>query len=120
MRFRIELEIVDPARNILPINYQYELGSWIYNVIRNGDPRFASWLHQRGYAGQKKSFRLFTFSNLMIPARVVKGDRIEIQSATAGLMVSFLPEDKPHQRCWKGDDKLRCEIRIQTKTIDKS
>ncbi len=93
MRFRLELELADPARNILPINYQYELGSWIYSVIRHGDPRFATWLHRNGYADQNKRFRLFTFSNLFIPRRAVQGDRLEIQSSRIGLIISFFPEE---------------------------
>lgn len=31
MRFRLELELTGSSGKTLPINYQYELSSWIYN-----------------------------------------------------------------------------------------
>ncbi|GAH02699.1 unnamed protein product, partial [marine sediment metagenome] len=32
MRFKIELALENPVENLLPVNYQYELSSWIYNI----------------------------------------------------------------------------------------
>jgi CRISPR-associated endoribonuclease Cas6 len=91
MRFILTLERTKKAERVIPINYQYELSSWIYRVIRYGDQAFSQWLHEMGYADGRKQFRLFTFSNLIIPDRSIQGDRIVIRSEFIQLIVSFLP-----------------------------
>jgi CRISPR-associated endoribonuclease Cas6 len=63
MRLQLTLSLIRENR-ILPINYQYEFSAWIYRMIHYGDTDFAEWLHSRGYAQGKRSFKLFTFSNL--------------------------------------------------------
>ncbi|MBA7582674.1 hypothetical protein ES708_24610 [subsurface metagenome] len=42
MRFKIELALENHAENLLPVNYQYELSSWIYNTIHRGDKDIAT------------------------------------------------------------------------------
>jgi len=42
MRFKIELIIENTAENLLPVNYQYEVSSWIYNTIHKGDKDIAT------------------------------------------------------------------------------
>ena len=92
MRFRLTLRVErDKGGILLPLNYQYELSSWIYHIINKSDNRFASWLHERGYCGEGKNFKLFTFSNLRVPDFRVEGDRLEIRSERAKLLVSFQP-----------------------------
>ena len=39
MRFRLTLRL-DGRANVLPLNYQYELSSWIYAVLNKGDRFF--------------------------------------------------------------------------------
>lgn len=76
MRFNLNLSLTDRNRSVLPVNYQYELSSWIYKVINQSDPVFAKWLHDRGFSNDNKQFRLFTFSNLMVPQYEIAGDRL--------------------------------------------
>lgn len=78
--------------NKLPANYQYELSGWIYNTLARGDANYTDWLHTNGYTKDQKQFRLFTFSNLQIPKMRMEGDRIELLSDYAQLLLSFLPE----------------------------
>lgn len=91
MRFRLTLRVEREKGTLLPLNYQYELSSWIYRLLNRSDSRFGAWLHERGYCGEGKNFKLFTFSHLQVPAFQVKGDRMDIRSERIGLVVSFYP-----------------------------
>lgn len=93
MRFLLTLQRINEQERIIPINYQYEVSAWIYRVIGHGDPAFSAWLHEQGYADDKKQFRLFTFSNLIIPDRSIRGDRIVIGTDSIRIIVSFLPDE---------------------------
>lgn len=91
MRFELVLKIKEKEGRVLPCNYMYELSSWLYKTLSNGDAQFTDWLHDRGYSREKKSFKLFTFSNLYIPRFEINGDRIHILSDSVRLIVSFYP-----------------------------
>jgi len=93
MRFNLNLSLTDRNRNVLPINYQYELSAWIYRVIHQSNPVFAEWLHNRGFSNDHLQFRLFTFSNLLVPQDEITGDRMIIQSDQIKLVISTLPEE---------------------------
>lgn len=94
MRFDLLLTVISKERGtVLPINYQYELSSWIYKVLNEGDPVFSEWLHENGYKTNDKPFKLFTFSNLIIPLYKVDNDRINILSDKITLIISFLPDE---------------------------
>jgi CRISPR-associated endoribonuclease Cas6 len=99
MRFRLILAVdrCIKADSILPINYQYELSSWIYKTINSSDSEFASWLHNAGYIAENRKFKLFTFSNLKPAKYKIAGDRLIIESENVELTVSFfLPETVEH------------------------
>lgn len=91
MRFKLTIENSPRNNNILPLNYQYELSAWIYKILNHGNEEFAEWLHQKGYTNDYKNFKLFTFSNLLIPKYQIKGDRMKIESRINELIVSFYP-----------------------------
>lgn len=91
MRFRLVLRVERDEGMLLPLNYQYELSSWIYHVLNRNDGHFASWLHEQGYCAGSKSFKLFTFSHLQVPAYRIEGDRMEIRCDRIVLFVSFYP-----------------------------
>ncbi len=92
MRFKIELEVLKHyTDSLLPLNYQYELSSWIYKVLNHGDPEFAKWLHSKGYGDNKKRFKLFTFSNLKVEKYKIHADRLIILSPKVILYISFYP-----------------------------
>ncbi len=48
MRFKLHLR-VDSRQNLLPLNYQYEAASWIYQTMFSIDSQFTHWLHEKGY-----------------------------------------------------------------------
>ena len=93
MRFRLTLELTNPRERILPLNYQYELSSWIYHALNSADPAFAIWLHDKGYTDDRKQFKLFTFSNLVIPQRRIQADRLEIRSRDISMIITMLPDE---------------------------
>lgn len=53
----------------IPFNYAYALTGALYRLLANADAEYARFLHERGYrtngvTGLRKTFRLFTFSDL--------------------------------------------------------
>lgn len=90
MRLKLTLQPTGRHRTI-PINYGYELSAWIYGVIAQADAGYAAFLHNQGFAaqGSRKNFKLFTFSQLGIARRNIRGDRLEIVSNEVSLVVSF-------------------------------
>lgn len=93
MRFKLTFTLTNLKERILPLNYQYELSSWIYHILNSGSPEFATWLHDHGYTDDRKQFRMFTFSNLDISHRRIQGDRLEILSQEINMIVSMLPDE---------------------------
>jgi CRISPR-associated endoribonuclease Cas6 len=49
---------------MLPMDYQYYIGAWIYKVIGSANHEFASFLHSEGYRDGNKQFKLFNYSPL--------------------------------------------------------
>lgn len=102
MRCKLILRVEKQAfGNILPINYQYEQSAVIYRVLASGNENYAQWLHSNGFALDKKQFRLFNFSPLVIASRKQMGDRILIFSDTVEWYITFLP-DKSTENFIKG------------------
>lgn len=90
MRFRLILSIRTRKDPIIPFNYQYELSSWIYKIISNADEEYAYFLHQNGYESNRKSFKFFCFSNLIIPQyKVIKNVGFLLQTRQLALYISF-------------------------------
>ena len=121
MRFKLTLELTD--QGLLPLNYQYELFSWIYKTLNYGNEEFADWLHREGYTNDYKQFKLFTFSSLMVPKFKINGDRMKIESREAELIVSFYPIDSleyfvsglfSNQAFSIGDKKSKASFTVKT------
>lgn len=91
MRFELTLTVDRGQGTLLPCNYMYELCSVIYKILNEGDPVFTAWLHDKGFTNEKKAFKLFTFSNLLIPRFKIEGDRLDIWCDDIRLIVSFYP-----------------------------
>ncbi len=62
MRLRLTLD--HPPNQILPVNYQYLISSWIYRTLGNADADYAARLHDHGYDFRGRQYRLFTFGPL--------------------------------------------------------
>jgi CRISPR-associated endoribonuclease Cas6 len=93
MRYKLTLKLEDPSRNTLPVNYQFELGSWFYRMINNPEGALYNHLVASGYTQKGEHFRNFVFSHLMVPDRKIEGDRLLIQSARIGLIFSTIPDE---------------------------
>jgi CRISPR-associated endoribonuclease Cas6 len=93
MRYKLTLKLVDPQRNVLPVNYQYELGAWFYRMVNRPEGKLSNYLVSAGLLSPDKPFRNFVFSNLMVPDRKIEGNRLSIQSEKIGLLFSTLPDE---------------------------
>lgn len=94
MRFNINLTLCNSAQKTIPLNYQYELSSFIYRTIAKGNAEYGNWLHQNGFDVDGKQFRLFAFSNLKIPLKTIDKEKAQliIKGNSASFEISFLPE----------------------------
>lgn len=122
MRIQLNLSVTGVNR-VIPVNYQYELSAWIYKTLYYGDPAFASWLHDKGYAAGKRSFKLFTFSNIKAERYKVFKDRFKILSDEVSLVVTFRIDEAvrhfitglfSHQAVSIGDRKSRADFEVRT------
>ncbi|MBK9404475.1 MAG: hypothetical protein IPN57_08080 [Ignavibacteria bacterium] len=66
MRIKITFKQAKPDQ-LIPINYQYPLHSFIYHTIERSDSQYSKWLHNSGLLSGNKKFKYFTFSKLNIP-----------------------------------------------------
>ncbi|HMQ68902.1 MAG TPA: CRISPR-associated endoribonuclease Cas6 [Ignavibacteria bacterium] len=89
MRLKLILKQSRPNQ-LIPINYQYAISSFIYNTIETSDSEYSKWLHEKGYQSGSKKFKLFTFSMLNIPKRNVEFNKLRILSDTMELTVSMI------------------------------
>ncbi|HEX4850994.1 MAG TPA: hypothetical protein VFV08_09320, partial [Puia sp.] len=93
MIFNLTLSVAgNGLQQELPINYQYYFSSAIYKSIAYCDSAFSAFLHDIGYSnsatGEKKRFKLFTFSDLHTPF-YVNGDRMVLTGSEASITVCF-------------------------------
>lgn len=89
MRLKLILKQTKPNQ-LIPINYQYALSSFIYSKIQTSDSEYSKWLHENGYQSGSKKFKLFTFSMLNIPERKVEFNKLRILSDSMELTVSMV------------------------------
>lgn len=87
MELNLTLSLV--KGNLLPINYQYELSSWIYKVIQRADEQYSTFLHEKGFVADGRSFKLFTFSQLDLRPYEISGNYIRLLGKEASLNVRF-------------------------------
>lgn len=92
MRLRITFS-QGGKKQLIPINYNYFISSFLYRTIETADPAYSEWLHDCGYASGSKTFKFFTFSGLHIPEReLVHNSYINVLSPKIELTVSMLSE----------------------------
>lgn len=100
MRFRLRLELQPQVKGReIPINYQYELSAAIYRILSKANQEYAAWLHNNGFWVDKKRFKLFTFSRLIVPYYGIDKERqrLIINSDTLEWHIGFLPEKSTRQ-----------------------
>ena len=61
---RLKLILQHDPNQVLPIDYEYLISSWIYRTIGQADSKFSEWLHQHGFGYGGKKYKLFTFAPL--------------------------------------------------------
>lgn len=67
MQFKLTLRPTTP-QTLVPFNYAYRLSAFIYAVLAEADAKYAHFLHRQGYEySPTRRFKLFTFSDLIIP-----------------------------------------------------
>jgi CRISPR-associated endoribonuclease Cas6 len=94
MRFKLTFNRTGKQR-MLPMDYQYYIGAWIYKVIGKADREFATFLHSQGYTDGNKQFKLFCYSPLDFgkPTLWIEKSLFEINTNTVNLQVSFYMPD---------------------------
>lgn len=94
MRFKLTLQVESECREI-PINYQYELSSVIYEMIARADQKYSEKLHKDGVSTDGKHFKLFSFSKLIVPNYGIKKEteRLIINSDVVYWYVSFVQNE---------------------------
>lgn len=73
----------------LPINYQYELSSWIYKVIERADPQYSDFLHNHGFEYGRRHFKMFTFSQLDARPYKIEDNRMRLLGKEIALTLRF-------------------------------
>lgn len=92
---RLKITFAVQAGSLLPLSYQYELSAWVYRVLSNAQPEFATWLHNKGYDQSGKNYKLFTFSSLHIAPFTLhqESNAIEVRGNSITWEISFFVED---------------------------
>jgi len=79
--------LVTYGYNHLNLNYNYQLASGIYSLLKFGSPEFSHFLHNNGYSYLGKNYKLFTFS-LRFENISIENNRIKLLSPYAKLIIS--------------------------------
>lgn len=95
MQFTLQL-VATRSGTLIPFNYQYLLTGWLYRLLQRADEQYTQFLHQHGYRtdgrmGARKTFRLFTFSDLRMNRYAVRPRQggFELLSPEVSLTLSF-------------------------------
>lgn len=91
MRLRLTL-VQEHTPQIIPLNYQYYLSTFIYKTIALADNEYSMWLHEKGYENGYKKFKFFTFSALNIPKFEIKGKHLEILTKDIEFTLSMIAD----------------------------
>jgi CRISPR-associated endoribonuclease Cas6 len=124
MQFRLTLKPTS-SQTLVPFNYAYRLSAFIYSVLADADTQYAEFLHSQGYEfSRTRRFKLFTFSDLMMPnVRVdAKAGGLWVNSSAIEWIVSFyIDKAAQHfivglfqdQRCVIASPRHRAEFIIE-------
>lgn len=93
MRIKLHLKPISKSK-ILPLNYQYEVSSWLYGIIDSINPDYSKFLHNEGYSdGKSRSYKFFTFSHFHIPKKRIERDRLHILGNYLFFQLSFVMDE---------------------------
>ncbi len=63
---RIQFSLTCQKGIVIPINYQSEISSWIFDALAKAGSELSSWVQKRGFDVSKRNYKSFTFSPLAI------------------------------------------------------
>lgn len=63
---RIQFSLTCQKGTVIPINYQTEISTWIFEALSKAGADFSEWVARKGFDVQRRDFRFFTFSPLGI------------------------------------------------------
>jgi len=92
MRLRLTFEQAKPQQ-LIPVNYQYYISSYIYKTIQEASPEHAQWLHDSAFSLGNKKFKFFTFSRLNFHKFVLEKKYFKLYSDTMDLKISLFLEE---------------------------
>lgn len=124
MQFKLTLRPT-ARQTLVPFNYAYRLSAFIYAVLAEADAQYATFLHSQGYEySPTRRFKLFTFSDLIIPnARIdTRAGGLWVTTPYIEWIVSFYVDKAAQhfimglfqdQRCVIATPKHRAEFVIE-------
>ncbi len=124
MQFKLTLRPTS-RQTLVPFNYAYRLSAFIYAVLAEAYQQYATFLHGQGYEySSTRRFKLFTFSDLIIPnARVdTKAGGLWVMTPHIEWVVSFYVDKAAQhfimglfqdQRCVIATPRHRAEFIIE-------
>ncbi|PNT91006.1 CRISPR-associated endoribonuclease Cas6 [Clostridium thermosuccinogenes] len=89
---RIKLTLDSIGKQTIDLNYNYALSSMIYNLIRESDSKYSTFLHEKGYEINNKHYKLFTFSQLKPEKYEINGSCMSIQGKVVLYITSPMKE----------------------------
>ncbi len=84
---RLNIHLNCSVGTAIPINYNYQLSSAVYNLLKFGSDEFSTFLHNEGYKLDGKSYKLFSFA-LRFEKININGNYIHILSPHLSLHIS--------------------------------
>lgn len=89
MRFKIDFKLLGEPPFSIPVNYQSEFSAWIHKILHFHDNAFTNWLKEKKYLDSTGEYKLFTFSDVVLPPHKLHDDRYQLEGDTANVVISF-------------------------------
>lgn len=118
MRIRLSLSFTGSTK-ILPINANYFQTSLIYRILTSSSSEYSQFLHDQGYIFRgEKAFKLFTYSQFLIPERRIQGENLVSLSKEIAWVVSSPVEQFVRHLVYGLFEQRTVDIRGTTLTIE--
>jgi len=84
---RLLLKLRANSSDKISFNYNYSLSAAIYKLLQFGSPEFSTFLHDKGYVSNNKTYKLFTFG-LQLEKTSSNNKFLKLESPNAYLYIS--------------------------------
>ena len=81
---RVKFELIGSNKIVLPFSHSHILQGLVYNFLED---KAADWLHSEGFKYEKRSFKMFVFSDIL--------ERAQLQDRDIGLLHTL----NKYERC---------------------